>query len=756
MTQPDLAARRAELTARADATVRDLVAAALPADVEQAGRGLAVVATGGYGRRELSGRNDLDLLVLHDDSWGSDQVATLMEGLTVPLWEAGWKPDASVRTPAETRELAARDFRVTFALMDARPVAGDAALVVEARSAVMADWRRTARARLQDVRADRDTRIQRSGWVAHSAVPDLKASAGGLRDAVLLRAAVASWLVDVPLPEVEHLAHALLDVRDALHDVTGRHTEKLLPELVPDVARLLGRDPEELDLGVRAVGRRLDHLVTTTWRRYDDALDTAGRRRRVTPRGPAVTPLADGVVLLGGEVVLTRDADPAGDPEVALRLAVQAARRGYPIDAGSAARLARELPGWPGGPWPESSTRLLLDLLASGEGLVPVWDELDHAGVVDHWLPEWAAVRLRGSSSPVHTWTVDRHSVEAVVVASSLRRDVARPDLLLVAALLHDVGKGLPGDHSVVGAPVAEQVARRWGLSEPDAATVGLLVRHHLLLPGLAVRRDIEDPATAAEVAAEVGSVEVLDLLAALTEADARATGPSAWTAWRAGLVRGLVAKTRAALQADVPADADEYAGWPADVPVPSLEALDAEDAEVHVQERGAAGALVTVVSRDRPGLMALVAGALATSGLQVRSVRLHTQDGLAASLWEVTREQVEAVRVGTRVRQALAGGLDLGARLAWEPSSGPAPRVEILESRASATLVGLRTTDRRGLVWAICRTIAEAGHSIRSAHLTTYGDEVRDVFYVVTADGEALDADAAGALRDRLVQALR
>ena len=153
---------------------------------------------------------------------------------------------------------------------------------------------------------------------------------------------------------------------------------------------------------------------------------------------------------------------------------------------------------------------------------------------------------------------------------------------------------------------------------------------------------------------------------------------------------------------------------------------------------------------------MTLGSAVLTRPTARASSARLVTEGPAAVSLWEVTREQVEPLRVATRVRQALAGELDLAARLAWDPQEGPGPRVEVLEGRASATLLGLRTTDRRGLVWAACRAIAEAGHSIRSAHLSTYGDEVRDVFYVVGTDGDRLDADAAGALRDRLVGALR
>jgi [protein-PII] uridylyltransferase len=169
----------------------------------------------------------------------------------------------------------------------------------------------------------------------------------------------------------------------------------------------------------------------------------------------------------------------------------------------------------------------------------------------------------------VHRYTVDRHSVETCVLAAEVAREVDRPDLLAVAALLHDVGKGRDGDHSEVGEPMAEQIALRWGFSPADARTVGRLVRWHLLLPNIATRRDIEDPSTAVNVAEIVESEPFLDLLAALTQADARATGASAWSSWRRGLIDGLVAKVRASLDGTAPEDAEAYGGWPAHVPVP-------------------------------------------------------------------------------------------------------------------------------------------------------------------------------------------
>ena len=139
----------------------------------------------------------------------------------------------------------------------------------------------------------------------------------------------------------------------------------------------------------------------------------------------------------------------------------------------------------------------MVDLLTAGPGLVGVWDELDFAGVIDRLLPEWAPIRLRGSSSIIHQFTIDRHSLETCVNAAEIAREVSRPDLLAVAALLHDIGKGVPGDHSVEGEPMARPIAARWGFSAADADVIGQLVRWHLLLPDTATRRDIEDPGTA-------------------------------------------------------------------------------------------------------------------------------------------------------------------------------------------------------------------------------------------------------------------
>ena len=170
-----------------------------------------------------------------------------------------------------------------------------------------------------------------------------------------------------------------------------------------------------------------------------------------------------------------------------------------------------------------------------------MWEALDTEGLVTALIPDWERVRNRPQRNPLHKFTVDRHLVEAAAHAAALTREVARPDLLLIAALLHDIGKGWPGDHSVTGEVVARDVGRRMGLPEPDVELVAAAVRHHLLLPQVAPRRDLDDPVTVKQVTALVPSRVLLELLHALSISDGLATGPAAWNDWKATLVADLV-----------------------------------------------------------------------------------------------------------------------------------------------------------------------------------------------------------------------
>jgi [protein-PII] uridylyltransferase len=351
----------------------------------------------------------------------------------------------------------------------------------------------------------------------------------------------------------------------------------------------------------------------------------------------------------------------------------------------------------------------------------------------------------------VHVFTVDRHSVECAVRASALLRRVARPDLLLIGALLHDIGKGQRrGDHSIVGARTARELAGRLGLVGEDVETVEMLVREHLTLVDAATRRDIDDPATAAAIVASVRSLERLDLLAALTEADALAAGPAAWTPWRSGLVATLVARVRAALEGAPPPG-------PVALTAAQRELADAGNLAVQLERLDAAWE-VTVVAPDQRGLLAAVAGVLALHRLSVRSATMRTDDGVAVDVWHVEPEYGDEPTVETLredIGRALERSIDVADLLATReaarrssaarPGTTLAPRVDVIaEASAQATVLEVRASDRLGLLHRLGRALSLAGTSVRSAKVTTIGSEILDVFYVVDEDGRPLTAERA------------
>ncbi|MER7999685.1 [protein-PII] uridylyltransferase [Streptomyces sp. NPDC095613] len=549
--------RRSALASLTD----DWLNALFTAAVRQSGvRGAALVAVGGYGRGELSPRSDLDLLLLHDGSARADAIAALADRLWYPVWDLGLALDHSVRTPAEARRTAAEDLKAQLGLLDARHVAGDLGLVTAVRAQILADWRNTAAKRLPALHELCRERAERQGELRFLLEPDLKEARGGLRDATALRAVAASWLADAPRAGLAEARRRLLDVRDALHLVTGRATDRLaLQEQDPVAAELGLLDADVLLREVYEAARTVSYASDITWREVGRVL----RARSVRPRlramlggraAPERRPLAEGVVEQDGEAVLARAARPERDPVLPLRAAAAAAQAALPLSPHAVRRLAAVAAPLPV-PWPAEARDELVTLLGAGESTVAVWEALDAEGIVGRLLPDWERVRCRPQRNAVHTWTVDRHLVQTAVQAAALTRRVGRPDLLLVSALLHDIGKGWPGDHAVAGEVIGRDVAARIGFDPEDAAVVAAVVRHHLLLIDTATRRDLDDPATVDAVAARVGSLATLELLHALTEADALATGPAAWSSWRASLVDDLVARVAAVLTGEDPAE---------------------------------------------------------------------------------------------------------------------------------------------------------------------------------------------------------
>ncbi|MFD8547881.1 [protein-PII] uridylyltransferase [Streptomyces sp. NPDC059649] len=759
--------------------------------------GTALVAVGGYGRGELSPRSDLDLLLLHDGRADPRALAALADHLWYPVWDLGLDLDHSVRTPAEARRAARDDLKVQLGLLDARHLAGDAELSAQLRSAAYADWRESAPKRLPELHALCQERAERQGELQYLLEPDLKEARGGLRDATALRAVAASWLADAPRGGLEAARTLLLDTRDALHLTTGRATDRLSLQEQDQVAAALGvSDADALLRRTYEAARTISYAADVTWREVGRVL----RARAVKPvlRGLLTgrtagkgerSPLAEGVVELDGEAVLARTARPERDPVLVLRAAAAAAQAGLPLATAAIRRCATTLATRPlPQPWPAEALEQLVTLLGAGAPTVPVWEALEAEGVITRLLPDWERVRCRPQRNPVHTWTVDRHLVETAVRAAALTRRVHRPDLLLVAALLHDIGKGWPGDHSVAGETIARDMAARLGFAPRDTAVIATLVRHHLLLVETATRRDLDDPETVGAVADAVGSTRTLELLHALTEADALATGPAAWSAWRGGLVADLVKRVAARLAGEPEAEPRGTDGPTAEQERLAIEAgrtggpvlalrtraeAPAEDAP-GTDGREPVGVELLIAVPDQPGVLPAAAGVLALHRLAVRAADLQLLDPIGDGpvlliSWRVAAEYgslPEADRLRADLVRALDGSLDVPARLAERERAyarraravhAPPPRVTVAAgSSRTATVIEVRAHDAHGLLHRIGRALETARVAVRSAHISTLGADAVDAFYVTSTDGAPLTDAAAHEVAAAVEAALR
>ncbi|MFF5479507.1 [protein-PII] uridylyltransferase [Streptomyces sp. NPDC012935] len=755
-------------------------------------RGVSLIAVGGYGRGELSPRSDLDLLLLHD-SGDSRAVAALADRIWYPVWDLGLALDHSVRTPAEARKTAGEDLKVQLGLLDARHIAGDLGLTAGLRTAVLADWRNQAPKRLPELQELSAERAERQGELQYLLEPDLKEARGGLRDATILRAVAASWLADAPREGLDDARRRLLDVRDALHLTTGRATDRLALQEQDQVAAELGLlDADTLLRQVYEAARVISYASDVTWREVGRVL----RSRAVRPRLRAMlgggkptterSPLAEGVVEQDGEVVLARAARPERDPVLPLRAAAAAAQAGLPLSLHAVRRMAATVRPLPT-PWPAEAREQLVTLLGSGSPTVDVWEALEAEGLITRLLPDWERVRCRPQRNAVHIWTVDRHLIETAVRASEFTRRVHRPDLLLVAALLHDIGKGWPGDHSVAGEIIARDVAGRIGFDRDDVSVLSTLVRHHLLLVDTATRRDLEDPATVRSVADAVGSQGTLELLHALTEADALATGPAAWSSWRGSLVADLVKRVAAVLAGDDP-DEPEAAAPTAEQERLALEAIatgspvlalraqtEPPTGEQPAGDPEPLGVELLIAVPDQPGVLPAVAGVLAMHRLTVRTAELRAldlPDGVDGSVlllnWWVAAEYgslPQAARLRADLVRALDGSLDIAGRLAERDAAyprrrgvvAPPPRVSVHPAASRlATVIEVRAQDAPGLLFRIGRALEDASVRVRSAHVSTLGANAVDAFYVTGPEGAPLPREEAASVARKLEETLQ
>ncbi len=726
--------------------------------------GATLIAVGALGRRELAPYSDLDLVMVHDKRPDADRLA---EALWYPLWDAGIGLDHSVRTPGQVVQVAATDLRAALGLLEARHLAGERAMFEKVNDAVRQSWRAGIRSRFDELVEVTNGRWSKNGDVAHRIEPDLKNGRGGLRDIHLLDALAAAQLLDRPGAEVAAARLLLLDVRTELHRLAGRNRDVLRAQDADEIATSLEIDDRfELARALSGAARTVSYAVDVGLRAARAALPRRGLS--ALRRAPVRRPLDAGVVEHAGEVALARDAAAAKDPALVLRVAATAARTGLPIAAGTLSRLADTAPELRT-PWPRAALAELLSLLGCGRPLVEVVEALDRGGLWGRIFPEWGAVRDLPPRDRAHVWTVDRHLVEVTSQAARLTTRVARPDLLLLGALLHDIGKGREEDHSVVGEGLALQIGARLGLPDRDVRTLAAMVRHHLLLPHTATRRDLEDDATVTRIVETLdGDPQLLELLHALAEADSLGTGPGVWSPFKRALISGLVDRCRAAMAGEPmpgPAPLDELrrslagkvrdSGRPQVTLGPVPGGADAGPDEP---------ATVLVALPDRPGALSMAAGVLALHSLEVHAAELSADDGIAVDTFIVSprfgrlpdvallRDDLVRAIDGTLV---LADALsrkerDYARPAGEEPTE---PRVLWFDDEATGALVlELRGTDRIGLLHRVAAALESCGSDVRWARIETLGSSVVDSFCLAEQAGAA---PLPRAQRRRLEQAV-
>ncbi|MGH2703195.1 MAG: ACT domain-containing protein, partial [Actinomycetota bacterium] len=633
-----------------------------------------------------------------------------------------------------------------------------------------------------DATRHRHRTSERAGWAL---APELKEGTGGLRDVDTLGWMMTIACEEEPVPRSEDAAGLLLAAREGLHAVLRRKSDRLLIELQPEVADRLGyTSPDAVDdmmARVHSAARVIEHSTRGAMEDLSERTLGGPRRSGSSRRVAEGIRLDDNLLRFEGE-----DIDAAG----ALRLLGAHAHGGQRIAPVALNVAARAFDASRPARWSESERRAFLGLLRGPHALGAL-ELLEHLGGMRSLLPEWERIRGRPQHDPYHRYTVDGHSFVAVRELTSLldapwllthAREIGDLDTLYVATLLHDIGKGSGRDHSEAGAEVALAIARRMGFSPTAAEEIAELVRHHLLLPDTATRRDTDDGSVIESVANACGGALRLRQLLLLSIADGRATGPNAWSEWKNSLVTNLAARTLVALETgDLPARSgvseaahalETYEPLLAGRTEPVLASLPpsylastpvhdmAEEIRLllanprpgetlsRFDDSGEPGrSVLTVCVMDRPGTLARIAGALALNRIDVLGARAYSTSGGVAltRVIVVSPDEVSKARFTSDLKAAFSGHLALDASMLakvkdYRPAEAIVPEIRVLDdASAGSTVVEVRAPDTIGLLYAVAAGLADLELDIHVAKIDTLGDRVVDVFYVRTLWGSKL-----------------
>ncbi|WP_426168809.1 [protein-PII] uridylyltransferase [Sandarakinorhabdus sp. DWP1-3-1] len=807
-----------------DGVVTDLY----PATNRTSSERLALVAVGGYGRGQMAPYSDIDLLFLtpwKQTAWGEQVIETML----YLLWDLGLKVGHATRSLDDMVRMAKGDITIRTALLESRFVWGDQPLYEEAtlrfRREVVAG---TARAFTAEKLAERDERHRKMGDSRYVVEPNLKEGKGGLRDLHTLfwigkyayQVETVAELVDKGLLtaiELKHFRRAesfLWAVRINLHDIAGRAEERLTFDVQRELATRL-RYAERG--GMSAVERFMRHyflmaktvgdLTGLFLAHLDESFARASWLPSLTRRPTKL----NGFTLRRGQIGVPGDDFFRADPVRLLELFALADGQQLPIHAQAMRQAARDA-----GLIDERVRRdkraneLFMGVLASRHDPERILRAMNEAGVFGRFVPDFGRVVAQMQYDMYHHYTVDEHTIRAIgllariesgdlaaehpLSAKVIQRLVSRR-VLYVAVLLHDIAKGRGGDHSTLGAEVANRLCPRLGLSAAETETVAWLVRYHLLMSATAFKRDLADFKTILDFAETVASPERLRLLLLLTVVDIRAVGPGVWNNWKGQLLRDLyesaeevlrlghkqkgrserIAAKQAGLATAQGWDAarfDRYAKrfpdsyWIAETPeVLAINAamIDAADAEncplsiTTIPDAASGTTLVSIYAADHPGLFYRIAGAISLGGANILDARIHTtRDGqaidnfvIADPLGQPFAEPAQLARLRRSIEDVLTGKIRLADRLAARPLARRRAEVfkvepnVLVDNKASNryTVLEVNAADRPALLYSLTNALFQSRVTIHSAHIATYGERATDTFYLTDLTGAKIDS---------------
>ena len=792
---------------------------------------IAVVALGGYGRSELFPYSDIDLLVLYREE-AKEEMEKVVNGVLYPLWDTGLDVGHGVRTVDECMIHAKDDFFFQVAMLDARFLVGSSTLFEELRQQYQTDFVEGARDEFVQVmktfRCERRLRFGSHGYLLE---PNIKESKGGMRDiqAMLWVAIVVFGLRDVEaisnagiLLEEEKKAfleawNMLVKVRNRLHYISGRKNEQLYFELQEEMAEAFGHQNRDGVLGVenfmREFYRHLQVIAVTTdlfFEHVDDVLELADGKNGKS------SAVEKGIAIRNNRVhLMAQSADLKARPYLLMRVFLVAARNGLPIHH----RSRKVVTGHLGLVTDKlrSSVRMskpFFEILESGKDVLSVLEVMLETGLLSAYIPEFGKIESLAQHDVYHIYTVDRHLLQCVAelrsVASSeesIFQSVSSARVLFLAALLHDIGKGAGGDHSVIGAELVGNIGARLGFDRMEQGSLQFVVRYHLFLPENALRRDLNDEMFIRHCAEKIEDSDRLAMLYLISVADSRATGPSAWSDWKATLLFDMYFKVLPYLQFSVAAgvqyQVDQGVDWlrqqvdsllvseqdvrmsVGELPSDYLLSFTPETVVSHLRiyyenrEILRQKALLTpgkmrsqwsllVLCRDQHGLLAKICGVLSLHNLSVLNAQVFTwKNGCAVDVLEVRAEdgvefdEMNWQGVEEDLNLALGHRLGLGHRLYRKfknsydkrkrPSGIDEARV-IVDNEASQkyTLVEVYSSDSPGQLYRITQTLADFGLTIHRAYIATEVEQLIDVFYVLDAQGQkVVDDSFAEELRD-------